>query len=74
MARTTVDLDEQLMADVMRETSAPTKKAAIEDALRDKLNKIRREKLISWLGSGAIDMTLEELIEWRRASKPRTFD
>lgn len=74
MSRTTIDLDDKLIEDLMEATKAPTKKAAIEDALRDKLNRIRREELIAMIGSGAIDMTLEELKEWRRMSMPRTFD
>jgi Arc/MetJ family transcription regulator len=74
MARTTVDLDEKLMKDLMKATDAPTKKAAIEDAMRDKLNAIRRERLIARIGSGDMDMTLEELKAWRNMSKPRTFE
>lgn len=71
MARTTVDIDEKLIEDVMRETELPTKKAAIEEALRALLNARRRERLIARLGSGDHGMTLEELLEWRRMSKPR---
>ena len=61
MARTTVDLDEKLIADVMRETSLPTKKAAIEEALRELLNARRRERLIARLGSGDYGLTFEEV-------------
>ncbi len=74
MSRTTIDLDDKLIEDLMQATDAPSKKALIEDALREKLNRIRREELISMIGSGAMDMTLEELKEWRRMSMPRTFD
>lgn len=74
MSRTTVDLDEKLMEDLMKATDAPTKKAAIEGAMRDKLNAIRRERLIARIGSGDMDMTLEELKAWRNMSKPRTFE
>lgn len=73
MSRTTIDLDDKLVEDLMEATNAPSKKALIEDALRDKLNKILRERLIARIGSGDIDMTLEELKAWRRMSMPREF-
>lgn len=71
MARTTVDLDEKLMEDAMRVTELPTKKAVIEEALRELVNARRRERLIARLGSGDMDMTLEELLEWRRSGLNR---
>lgn len=74
MSRTTIDLDDKLVEDLMEATNATSKKALIEDALREKLNKILREELIAMVGSGAIDMTLEELKAWRRMSIPREFD
>jgi Arc/MetJ family transcription regulator len=69
MARTTLDLDEKLIEDLMRETAAPTKKAAIEDAVRERLNAVRREKLLARLGTGFLDMTLADLEKLR--GKPR---
>ncbi|HVP04296.1 MAG TPA: type II toxin-antitoxin system VapB family antitoxin [Dehalococcoidia bacterium] len=69
--RTTIDLDETLIEDVMRETALPTKKAAIEEALRELLNARRRARYSDLMGSGAIDMTLEELLAWRRMGIPR---
>jgi Arc/MetJ family transcription regulator len=32
--RTNIDIDDKLMAEAMRSTGAPTKKAAVEEALR----------------------------------------
>jgi len=74
MARTTLDLDEKLIEDAMRITDLPTKKAVIEEALRELVNAHRREQLIARLGSGDMDMTLEELKKWRGMSGPRSFD
>lgn len=74
MARTTLDLDEKLIEDAMRITELPTKKAVIEEALRELVNAHLRQRLIARLGSGDMDMTLEELKEWRRTSVPRSFD
>ena len=71
MARTTVDLDAKLMEDAMRVSELPTKKAVIEEALRELVNARRRERLIARLGSGDMDMTLEELLEWRRSGLNR---
>jgi Arc/MetJ family transcription regulator len=72
MARTTLDLDDKLVADTVQVSGARTKKAAIEEAMREYVNARRREALIAMIGSGAINMTLEELLEWRRQSAPRT--
>jgi len=69
MARTTLDLDEKLIADAMRVTELPTKKAVIEEALRELVNARRRERLIARLGSGDYGLTLAELKTLR--GKPR---
>ena len=61
MARTTVDLDDKLMEDAMRVTELPTKKAVIEEALRELVNARRRESLIARLGSGDYSLTFEEV-------------
>ena len=69
MARVAVDAE--LVSQVQRETGARTKKAAVEEAMREYLNMCRREALISRFGQGDIDLTPEQLRKMRR---PRTFD
>ena len=65
--RTTVDLDDQLMEEALSITHAGTKKAVIEQALRELVNAHKREQLIARIGSGDIDMTLEDLKAMRRS-------
>ena len=69
--RTTVDLDDQLMEEALSITHAGTKKAVIEQALRELVNAHKREQLIARIGSGDIDMTIEDLKAMRRS---RNFD
>jgi Arc/MetJ family transcription regulator len=72
MSRTTVDLNDELVEEALAITEAPTKKAVIEQALQELVNARKREAIIAMIGSGSIDMTLEELLEMRRSS--RRFD
>jgi Arc/MetJ family transcription regulator len=72
MARTTLDLDEALVAETQRASGAPTKTAAIEEAMREFVNSRRRQKLLEFVGSGVLEMTPDELRELR--GKPRTGD
>ena len=55
--RTNIEIDDKLMADVLKETGLPTKRAAVEEALR-MLLRIRRQARIrelrgkvDWLGN-----------------------
>lgn len=66
MARTTLDLDKSLIDEALEITELPSKKAVIEAALRELIDARRRERLIAMVGSGAIDMTLEDLLEMRK--------
>lgn len=68
---TKVTVDGELAEAVQRLTGAPTKKAAVEEAMREYVNMRRREQLIARLGNTDIDLTLEQLKEMRR---PRKFD
>ena len=43
--RTNIEIDDKLMADVLKETGLPTKRAAVEEALR-MLLRIRRQARI----------------------------
>jgi Arc/MetJ family transcription regulator len=65
MARTTLDLDEELIEKARELAGVETKTAAIEEALREFINERRRQALINRFGTGKIDMTPEELTELR---------
>ncbi|MDO8617040.1 MAG: type II toxin-antitoxin system VapB family antitoxin [Dehalococcoidia bacterium] len=69
--RTTLDLDEGLLDEAKRISNSKTKKAVIEEALRELIAARRREELIASFGRGGIEMTLEELLRWRRGAKMR---
>lgn len=71
MSRTTVDLNDALVEEAIAITEAPSKKAVIEQALQELVDAHKREQLIARIGSGDIDMTLEELKALRRS---RTFE
>jgi len=43
--RTNIDIDDDLMRDVLKETGLPTKKAAVEEALRLLLRQRRLQEL-----------------------------
>jgi Arc/MetJ family transcription regulator len=66
-----VDLDDQQVEEALSITHAGTKRAVIEQALRELVNAHKREHLIARIGSGDIEMTLEDLKAMRQS---RTFD
>ena len=63
--RTLVDIQEELMRDLLRETGAKTKKEAIVTAIKTYLNLKRRERLISLIGNYDFGYTTEELEKMR---------
>ena len=63
--RTLIDIRDDLIMDLLKETKAKTKKAAIITAIETYLNLKRREKLISLAGSYDFGYTLEELEKMR---------
>lgn len=69
--RTTIDIDDDLLAAAMRETGKKSRKAAVEEAVREYVNARRRQGLISMIGKGHIDMTLEDLWKLRGCDKAR---
>ena len=52
--RTTLNIDDDLVASAMRATHAPTKTAAIEMGLRELLAKAARERLAALYGSDSV--------------------
>lgn len=64
--KTTVVLDDKLLAGAVKAINAKTKKEAIEAGLKELINKKNREALRSELGSYDLDLSLEMLEEMRR--------
>ena len=63
--RTTIDIPQDLLGHVIQFSHAKTKREAVVAALRDYVDRQAREQLIAMLGSGCIDMTLEDLERMR---------
>lgn len=63
--RTTLDINEKLMEDAMKETALPTKKEVVEEALSELIRSRRIEKLRRMIGSYEIGITPEDLRRMR---------
>jgi Arc/MetJ family transcription regulator len=63
--RITVEIDDDLMDEALRVSAIRTKKAAIEEALREFVRRRRIEQLRKMVGTDAIDLTLEDLRRMR---------
>ncbi|HAC15857.1 MAG TPA: hypothetical protein DCE78_07935 [Bacteroidetes bacterium] len=59
--RTTLDLPENLIDEVMQLTGAKTKSEAIKEALQTQINLIRRKKLLTFKGKIDLDINLDVL-------------
>jgi Arc/MetJ family transcription regulator len=73
MARTTLDLDEKLIARGMEVTGARTKKALVERAVDELVKGELRKRLIERIEKGdlGLDMSLEELLKLRGCDEAR---
>ncbi len=67
MGRTTLDIDESLLAAAMRLAGARTKTEVIELALRELVRQRERELLRRELGSFDLDLDLQALRRLRQA-------
>jgi len=70
MGRLSVSLDSELLEEVRRLAGVRTKREALEIALRDFVRQQRLRELEDLVGSGLVEMTLEELQRWRNAATP----
>jgi Arc/MetJ family transcription regulator len=60
--RTTLDIDDEILQETINATKAPSKKKAIEKALREYLRMKQRQNLLARIGSWKdFDLSLEEL-------------
>lgn len=67
MARLSITVDPQLLAEAQRLAKARTKREAIERALQEFIRHCRLRELHGLAGAGLVDMALEELRQWRQA-------
>ena len=67
MKKTTVLIDENLLAEAIQSIGARTKKEAIEAGLRSLIERHNREALRKELGTFDIDLTIDELERLRNA-------
>jgi Arc/MetJ family transcription regulator len=66
--RTTIDINEDLIRDVMRKAGVKTKKDAIVTALKDYLKRRKVEELKGLIGNyESFDLTLDDLKKMRDA-------
>jgi len=63
--RTTIDIDDTLLKQALERASGKTKKAVVEEALREYVNAKRRLELIAMIGTDVVDLTPEELRQMR---------
>lgn len=63
--RTTLELDEKLLDEVVKLSGAKTKKRAVASAMEAYVRMKRRQELLAMIGSGAHGMNLKELEQLR---------
>jgi Arc/MetJ family transcription regulator len=69
MKKTTLRIDQSLLAEAMRAIGAKTQREAIEAGLKYLVQRKNREALRQELGTFDIDLTLEELERLRNAAR-----
>lgn len=57
--RTTLDISEELIKEVMEATGAKTKSQAIKEALEAQIKKVKRQRLLSYKGKVDLDVDLD---------------
>lgn len=74
--RTTIDIDDELLEDARRLGNLASKKAVVEEALREFVNARKRQRLIDLIGSEEfeIDLTPEDLRRLRGCDEPPLSD
>ena len=63
--RTTLDIDRTLLEEALAVSEKATKKAVIEESLREYIRTRRIKRLREMLGTFELDLTLEELLKLR---------
>jgi Arc/MetJ family transcription regulator len=70
MTRLSITVDETLVERARELAAVRTKREVIELALQEFVQRRRLERLMDLVGSDVIDMTPEELREWRDLAMP----
>lgn len=65
--RFSITMDPRLLEEAMMLAQVKTKRAAIEQALEEFVRRRRVEDLKSLVGSGLVEMTEDELRQWRKS-------
>jgi Arc/MetJ family transcription regulator len=68
MMRLSITVDPELLEEVRRLAQVRTKREAIERALQEFVRQHRLQELQGLVGSGVVEMELEELRRWRQSS------
>lgn len=68
MSRLSVSVDPELLEESRRLANVKTKREAIEVALREFVRVRHLKKLSELAGSGLVELTPEDLKEWRESS------
>jgi Arc/MetJ family transcription regulator len=63
--RTTIDIDDELLAEAMKETALRTKREVVEEALAELIRARRIEKLRRMIGTYEIGISPEDLRRMR---------
>lgn len=63
--RATIAIDDHLLSEAFKITGVKTKKELVEISLRELIRKKRLEQLAGMYGSQAVDISQEELEEYR---------
>ena len=63
--RCTIDIDETLLEEARRLTRAKTKKELVNSSLRELIRSRRREHLAGLFGSGAVDISRDDVQKMR---------
>lgn len=59
--RTTLDIPQDLIEEAMSVTGAKTKSQLIKDALEAQINRVKRQRLLSFKGKIDLEVNLDEL-------------
>ncbi|MCX6001322.1 MAG: type II toxin-antitoxin system VapB family antitoxin [Chloroflexi bacterium] len=63
--KTLIDIQDDVMKELLKESKAKTKKAAVTLAIREYISMRRREKLLSMMGNYDFGYTQEDLEKMR---------
>jgi len=69
MARLSADVDPAVLREAQRVSGAKTKRETIDRALREFIARRQAQELAGLAGKGLVNMTGEELAQWRAAAK-----